>query len=110
VIAIAAAWFSEPYEITAAREFPDRAPGLGPLLGRYAFGPQLQVRIHSKDDRLLARANEGGDSELVYLGENRWFSRMLYTELCFGRDENGLVDRVIRGCSDGSPAGTRVDI
>jgi hypothetical protein len=78
------------------------------LIGVYAFGPGFEVSISVAGDRLLARANQGGYSELAPLDGGLWFSRMLYATVSFGRDQGGAVDRLIWGRGAGAPAGRRV--
>ena len=46
-------------------------------------------------------------AELMPVGEDRWFSRMLYATVRIGRDEEGRVDRLIWGEGEGAPAGIR---
>lgn len=78
------------------------------LEGAYGFGPNLTVFIDVRDREVFARANRGGESPLVYRGDGRWFSRMLYTTVRFGRDADGRVDRLIWGETDGAPEGPRL--
>jgi hypothetical protein len=47
--------------------------------------------------RLMTQANYGSYSELIPISEKEWFSRMLYTEIRFDRDETGRIDRLIWG-------------
>ena len=81
---------------------------LSDLVGVYSFGPGFRVAITTQDGRLLARANEGGTSELVPLTEGRWFSRMLYATVRFERDTEGIVNRLVWGEGKGAPVGTKV--
>ncbi len=78
------------------------------LVGAYGFGPNLTVSIDARDGAVYARANRGAETELIYRGDGRWFSRMLYTTVRFGRDADGRVDRLIWGESDGAPVGPRL--
>ena len=78
------------------------------LAGVYAFGPGFEVSISVAEDRLLARANQGGFSELVPVAGGAWFSRLLYATVRFGRDESGEVDRLLWGVGERAPAGSRV--
>ena len=71
------------------------------------FGPGFNVAISTADGRLLARANEGGWSELTPIGETEWFSRMLYVTVRFARDEDDAVDRLIWGEGNQAPVGRR---
>lgn len=77
-------------------------------MSAYAFGPGFTVYISESNGRLMARANEGGESELVTLNESEWFSRMLYATIRFGRDKKGQVDRLIWGRGDRVPIGQRI--
>ncbi len=106
---VAAAALGEPYAVPAPRVYGERPPGpLEPLAGVYAFGPGFEVSIRAAEGRLLARANEGGSSELIPAGDSTWFSRMLYATVRFGRDDAGAVDRLIWGAGDRAPIGRRV--
>ena len=101
---VAAALFGEQYTVPAARTYLERSPvALEDLIGVYSFGPALAVSISVADGRLLARANEGGYSELVPIDGETWFSRMLYTTVRFGRDPEGKVDRLVWGGGEGAP-------
>jgi CubicO group peptidase (beta-lactamase class C family) len=106
---VAAAEFGEPYKVPPRRTFLEEpAGGLSDLVGVYSFGPDFEVSITVSGSRLLARANQGGYSELVSIGEAEWFSRMLYATVRFGRDDAGSVDRLIWGRGDGAPVGRRI--
>ena len=74
----------------------------------YSFGPGFEVSITQSDGRLLARANQGGYSELVPVDAETWFSRMLYATVRFGRGEDGEVDRLIWGAQEGALVGWKV--
>ena len=105
---IAAVVFGEELRPYAPPNFDvDPPDGLAAFAGVYSFGPGFSVSIREENGRLLARANEGGASELVPLRDGRWFSRMLYTEVCFGRNEADTVDRLIWGCGEDAAAGQR---
>ncbi len=80
---------------------------LDELSGVYAFGPGFEVTVAERDGRLMARANQGGWSELVATVDGSWFSRMLYATVRFGRDDAGRVDRLLWGAGDGAPVGVR---
>ena len=96
-------------EPPAPRVFAPQPPeDLAELAGVYSFGPALDVFVTVADGRLLTRANQGGTSELVPLAGGGWFSRMLYTGVRFGRDDEGRVDRLLWGLGEGAPAGRRV--
>ena len=106
---VAAAALSEPYTVPAPREFADRpTSALDGHLGTYSFGPGFVVSISTAYGRLLARANEGGSSELTPIGEREWFSRMLYVTVRFERDAAGTIDRLVWGRGDEAPVGRRV--
>lgn len=108
---VAAAVFGEDYEIPAPRAYAGKQDvPLEELTGVYSFGPGFDVSITESDGRLLARANQGGYSELVPLDEGAWFSRLLYATVRFGRDAEGSVDRLIWGGQEGAPAGRRVEV
>jgi len=106
---VAAAVFGEEYTVPTAKQYPEPpAVSLEELTGAYSFGPGFEVSISISDSRLLARANQGGYSELVSAGAGTWFSRMLYATVRFGRDGEGKVDRLIWGESEGAPVGQKV--
>jgi CubicO group peptidase (beta-lactamase class C family) len=106
---VAAAVFSQPYSIPSQRAYLERPrDSFADFTGVYSFGPGFNVFVREADGRLLARANEGGDSELVPFSEAEWFSRTLYTTVRFGRDETGSVDRLIWGRGSGAPVGRKV--
>ncbi|MBT8479006.1 MAG: serine hydrolase [Gemmatimonadetes bacterium] len=106
---VAAALFGEPYEIPEQRVFLEVSPvPLEELVGVYSFGPGFLVSISESDGRLLARANEGGYSELIPVNETEWFSRMLYATVRFARDDAGSIDRLIWGLGEQAPVGQRV--
>ncbi len=106
---VAAAALGEPYSIPRPRQFVERPnSALDELIGVYSFGPGLEVSISVRDGRLLARANQGGYSELVAVSETEWFSRVLYATVRFGRDEAGAVDRLIWGRGERAPVGRRI--
>ncbi len=103
---VAAAGLDLPYSVPPPRVFLHQPPTvLGELVGAYEFGPGFRVTISESDGRLLARANEGIESELIALDKTAWFSRMLYATVRFGRDEEGLVDRLIWGLGENAPVG-----
>jgi CubicO group peptidase (beta-lactamase class C family) len=106
---VAAATFGESYSVPRQRRFLDRpSTALAELVGVYSFGPGFNVTTTESNGRLLARANEGGDSELIPLSETEWFSRTLYATVRFGRDDSGLVDRLIWGLGEGAPIGRQI--
>lgn len=107
---VAAAVLEEEYSVPQQR---DSLPALSEasiseLVGIYSFGPAFRVTLVESDGRLLAQANEGGYSELIPISESEWFSRMLYTPVRFGRDEDGLVDRLLWGRGDQAPVGRKL--
>ena len=95
-----APWIAPPLATTAAED-------LQPLAGEYQFGPGLVVTVSVRGERLLARANQGGESELIPLQDGRWVSRMLYTIVDFERNDEGAVDRLVWGGGEGAPRGQR---
>ncbi len=106
---VAAAVFGEEYIVPTVREYREQSPAtVEALVGVYSFGPGFEVSITESDGRLLARANQGGYSELVPRDAETWFSRMLYATVRFGRDDEGSVDRLIWGAQDGAPVGRKV--
>jgi len=106
---VAAAVFGEEYTVPPAKRYPEPpTASLGELTGAYSFGPGFEVSISVSGSRLLARANQGGYSELVSAGAGTWFSRMLYATVRFGRDGGGKVDRLIWGEGEGAPVGRKV--
>lgn len=106
---VAAAVLDEDYEIPEVRSFLDDPPmPLSDLVGVYSFGPGFRVTISSADGRLLARANEGGTSELVPLSDTQWFSRMLYAVVRFERGGDGSVSRLLWGPGADAPVGKRM--
>ena len=76
--------------------------------GVYSFGPRFEVHIREEDGRLLARANEGSESELVPTEDGAWFSRVLYAKVRFERDEAGRVDGLRWGTGEQAPVGRRL--
>ena len=106
---VAAAVFGESFAMPEKQMFLDQQQhALDELVGVYSFGPGFEVSVSESDGRLLARANEGGYSELVPSSDEEWFSRMLYATVRFGRDEAGLIDRLIWGRGDQAPAGRQL--
>lgn len=108
---VAATVFGELIGSQKDREFSDWPSDelLAEMAGVYTFGPGFDVTISHKNNRLLARANEGSESELVPLADGTWFSRVLYATVSFGRDESGRVSRLIWGLGDNAPVGERQD-
>ena len=78
------------------------------LAGNYAFGPGFVVYVRVSNGQLLARANNGGESELLPTNRDGWFSRMLYANVCFVRDEAGVASELRWGCTDNAPVGRRI--
>ena len=106
---VAGAVFGAEYTVPTTRESREHPPAtVEELVGVYSFGPGFEVSITESDGRLLARANQGGYSELVAMDTETWFSRMLYATVRFGRDEDGEVDRLIWGAQEGAPVGRKV--
>jgi hypothetical protein len=106
---VAAAVLGEPAVAPEPPRFADRpSPVVADLSGEYAFGPGFVVSIRESGGRLLARANEGSDSELVQTTDGAWFSRVLYATVRFERDQTGQVDRLIWGRGDRAPVGRRI--
>lgn len=106
---VAAAVFGEEHSIPTPRVYLEEAvSALDELIGVYSFGPGFEVSISRSGGRLLARANQGGHSELIPAGAEAWFSRMLYATVRLGRDGEGKVDRVIWGAGEGAPVGRKI--
>jgi hypothetical protein len=106
---VAAAVLGEAAVAPETRRFADRpSPVVADLSGEYAFGPGFVVSIRESGGRLLARANEGSDSELVQTTDGAWFSRVLYATVRFERDQTGQVDRLIWGRGNRAPVGRRI--
>ncbi|MGB5294344.1 MAG: serine hydrolase domain-containing protein [Thermoanaerobaculia bacterium] len=106
---VAAAVFGEPYSVPPQRRYSDlQDVPIDDLVGVYSFGSALSVTLIESDERLLARANEGGYSELIPVSETEWFSRLLYTTVRFGRDDEGSIDRLLWGPGDQPPSGRRM--
>ncbi len=103
----AAAVLGEDYPVPPRRVFTVSSQPLAGLEGDYAFGPDFVVSVTRAGDRLLARANQGGYSELVPIDGGAWFSRMLYATVRFARNEEGVVDRLLWGAGDEAPVGVR---
>ena len=106
---VAAATLGESYTVPQHRTYSKLpATTITDFIGTYSFGPGFRVTINESNGRLMARANEGGQSELITLNESEWFSRMLYATVRFGRDQEGKVDRLIWGRGDRAPVGQRI--
>lgn len=106
---VAAVVFGEVLNPPTDRIFVDTPSdeSLSELAGVYSFGPGFDVTLRHESGRLLARANEGGESELLPLAGGEWFSRMLYATVRFGREESGSVSSLIWGLGENAPAGLR---
>jgi CubicO group peptidase (beta-lactamase class C family) len=108
-VAVAASLFGEtvePATLPALAAVPGNYNGLA---GDYAFGPGFVVYVRASNGQLLARANNGGESELLPTNEDGWFSRMLYANVCFVRDETGVASELRWGCTDDAPVGRRIE-
>jgi CubicO group peptidase (beta-lactamase class C family) len=57
--------------------------------GDYRFHPSLVVHVRASEGRLLARANEGVETELVPMERGVFFSRTLYANVEFEAGEEG---------------------
>ncbi len=107
--AVGAAVLDEVVPEVAGRALAPSSPALQELTGTYSFGPGFQVAIFEADGRLMARANQGGASELVPLEGGDWFSRMLYTTVRFEVASSGRAGRLIWGAGDQAPVGSRIN-
>lgn len=72
------------------------------LLGTYSFGPNFNVYIEDIEEKIQARANEGGYSELVLLKDGRFFSRTLYSYIEFKTDDKGVISKMIWTNNEGN--------
>lgn len=105
----AAALLGKPFPAARLPRFATTVPALEGLEGAYSFGPGLTVFVRSAAGRLLARANYGSESELVYTDGGSWFSRMLYTRVCFNGGAAGPAVSLNWGCGDNSPLGVKIE-
>lgn len=108
-LATAATVFERPYTRPDLPEFAAQTPSLSGLDGAYSFGPGLTVHVRSVGNTLLARANNGSESELVFTEDGAWFSRMLYARVCFEGGTAGRIDGLRWGCNNGAPVGRRLE-
>ena len=101
---LAAILFGKEYTSRAKSGIPeeDAALKLAEISGTYAFGPNFKVYVTRDGERYLARANEGGSSELVLLKDGRYFNRTLYAHIQFVRDEDGQITKMLWINNDGN--------
>ena len=101
---LAAIVFGEAYTSRAKTGVPESDPlrKMADISGIYAFGPNFKVYVTKDEGRYLARANEGGSSELVLLEDGRYFSRTLYAHIQFVRDEAGRITKMLWINNDGN--------
>ena len=107
--AAAAALLAKPFSAARPPRFATTGPALEGLEGAYSFGPGLTVFVRNAAGRLLAKANYGSESELIYTEDGSWFSRMLYTRVCFDGGASGRAASLSWGCADNSPLGPRIE-
>lgn len=104
---VAAEVFDHEVRTRPPRVFGAPPPDLTRLIGNYRFGPGFVVAINEDRGQLLARANEGGYSQLVPLADGSWFSRMLYATVRFRTTPSEQIDALIWGAAEGAPVGLR---
>ena len=101
---LAAIVFEKEYTSRAKAGVPEHDPvrKMADISGTYSFGPNFKVYVDSDSGRYMARANEGGSSELVLLNDGRYFSRTLYAHIQFVRDDSGKITKMIWINNDGN--------
>ena len=101
---LAAILFKEEYQSRAKQEPPAEAypSDVKDCLGAYAFGPNFTVYLEMIDNKVMARANEGGYSEMVFLQNGQWFSRVLYSYIDLQKDPDGNYTKMIWINNDGN--------
>ena len=107
---LAAIVFGKTYESRAKSGMPETDPILKDIdiSGTYAFGPNFKVYVTKDGDRFMARANEGGSSELVLLQDGSYFNRTLYAYIRFIKDEKDQITKMLWINNDGNQfEGTR---
>lgn len=107
---IAAIVFGKEYKSSAKTDTPlqDGITDYKPFTGKYGFGPNFKVYIELLDGKLMARANEGGYSELVALDDGRFFSRTLYAFISFEQETVKGYEKLKWTTNDGNSfTGTR---
>ena len=107
---LAAIIFGKTYESRAKSGIPESDPirKAADVSGTYAFGPNFKVYVTRVDDRYMARANEGGSSELVLLQDGNYFNRTLYAIIRFIKNENDQITKMLWINNDGNQfEGTR---
>ncbi len=108
-VAAASATFDQPFRGPVPPAYEAPRMDLETIIGVYDFGPGLIVYVRQSDGRLLARANNGAESEMLYTDDGEWFSRMLYTRVCFETNAAGAAVAMRWGCADNGPTGARAD-
>ena len=100
---LAAIVFEESYSSRAKSGKPETDPKrkMADISGTYAFGPNFKVYITLKDDRYVARANEGSSSEMVLLQDGSYFNRTLYASIRFERNDSDQITKMIWINNDG---------
>ena len=93
---LAAIAFDKDYTSRAKTGVPETDPirRSADISGTYAFGPNFNVYVTRDSGRFMARANEGGSSELVLLKNGRYFSRTLYAHIEFVRDADQITKMI----------------
>ncbi len=101
---IAAMVFSKEYKSRAKQIPPKENTKIDKdrIIGTYTFGPNFKVYIEEINGRIQARANEGGNSELILLEDERFFSRTLYSYIEFKEDDQGEIVKMIWTNNDGN--------
>ncbi len=100
---LAAIVFEKNYTSRAKSGKPetDSKRKMADISGTYAFGPNFKVYITLQDGRYMARANEGGSSEMVLLQDGSYFSRTLYATIRFKRSDSDQSTKMIWINNDG---------
>ena len=100
---LAAIVFEKNYVSRAKSGKPESDPNLKmtDISGTYAFGPNFKVYISLQEDRYMARANEGGSSEMVLLQDGSYFNRTLYATIRFERNDSDEITKMIWINNDG---------
>ena len=101
---LAAIVFDKAYTSRAKSGMPETDPKRKKvdISGTYAFGPNFKVYVSQNEGRYMARANEGGSSELVLLEDGRYFSRTLYAHIQFKRDDEDRITTMLWINNDGN--------
>ncbi|GAB5554455.1 MAG: hypothetical protein Sapg2KO_40460 [Saprospiraceae bacterium] len=101
---IAAIVFGKAYKSRSKTVPPQKGiiPNKEKIIGTYSFGPNFKVYVEKLEGTVQARANEGGYSELIFLQDQRFFSRTLYAYIEFIEDDQGRVIKMRWTNNDGN--------